>query len=191
MYKGLVFSIVLVFLITSIALGNIGQAEGFQISTGNLVTLYGGPGLAVGGNVVIVGQNQTSSSKGVSLDNLYIALQGETGILDQGTAALSFSAALGGTQQAEIVGQQIQTEDIETSTQDQTRNFVQAITKDSGIGGIIAGQGGIIGQAQIIASSAGITGEAVFSGISQYNGIVGGFGKDVFLDSLIAMGTGQ
>ena len=190
MYKSLMVSIVLVFMLSSVSLSMIGQGEGFQISAENLISLVGIPGTTNSGNSVIVGQNQATAALGMDLTMI---LQGETGLLNQGASALSLSSILESDQNIGLAGQQIQNANTESSAQNQNNasNLLQNINKNQGTGGIIAGQGIVIGQIQISANRNGTTGNADFSGISQFNGLIGNQNFDEMLNKITTIEISQ
>ena len=190
MYKGLVISLSLILSLPTGALGIIGQSEGFEISEKNQVFLLGSPSVAFGGNSAIVGQSQTAVNLGFDFT---IAVQNEVGMLNQVTGAVTSSAVIDGTQEADLVGQQTQAANSESSAQeqDQAINLVQDLNKSQGTGGAIIGQGGFIAQVQIVANSNGISGDVQFTGASQFSGINGGLGSDIVVNNNSVIRSGS
>lgn len=190
MYKGLVTSILFVLCLSPVAFSNVGQADNFQINAENMIYLNGGPSLAIGGNSITVGQIQVAATPGLDFK---IAIQADMGILNQGASAVSFSAIMGAAQKAGIIGQQTQTDNAGTIEQEQNAgwNLEQDVNKNDGIGGIIAGQGVILGQIQIIANRNGISGNVNISGATQLEGKVSGVGDNPVSKQIIAIATPQ
>lgn len=190
MYKGLVVCLSFILSLSTGAFGIIGQNEGFEISENNQVFLLGSPSVGFGGNSAIVGQSQTAANLGF---NFTIAAQNEIGILNQVTGAVTSSAIINGTQEANLVGQQNQAANSKSSTQEQNQalNLAQDINKSQGIGGAIIGQGGLIAQIQMTANSSGINGDVQFTGVSQFSGINGGLGSHIAVNNNSVIGITQ
>ena len=169
----------------------IGQAEGFQINADNLISLLGGSSLFVGGNSASVGQSQTTANGGL---NLTFVMQGQAGILNQGATAVGVghSAKLSGSQGAGLVGQQAQSAGTSSQQyQDNSANLAQNFNISKGSGGLLLGQGYVIGQVQITAGPDGINGDADFSGISQLGGIIDAKKTNLMLSNMTAISAGQ
>jgi hypothetical protein len=185
MYKWFVAIVAVLFYPVSVTYGDIGQAEGFQINSGNQISLSGGPGTVSSGNSFIIGQNQVSVNTG---RNLSIALQGQAGLLTQMGCAVNIKGTLSGTQQAALAGVQNQSRPSQQS-QNQAANLAQDINKNKGIGCLIIGQGAVIGQVQITADDSGIKGEAAFTGIIQIDSNAIVQGTNVIINNLLSIGT--
>ena len=188
MCKGMVASLALVLLLSSIAFSDVGQAESFGLNAKDMVALLGGPGSAISGESMMVGQNQVAATPGLDFN---IVFQSEMGILNQGAIAVGLSAILGVLQESGLAGEQTQNENGGAVEQHQnwTGNLGQDLTKSNGIGGIIAGQGYTIGQVQVSADRNGISMDVNLSSAVQFNGVVGTKGLDVILQKYIAIGN--
>jgi hypothetical protein len=185
MYKWFAITVAVLFFPASVTYSDIGQAESFQINSGNQITLSCGPGSVIGSNSFIVGQNQAAAKTG---GDFSIALQNQTGLLSQMGCAVSLTGILSGIQQAELAGRQKQSSSSQQE-QNQAANLAQDIDKDKSIGGIIIGQGAVIGQVQITADGSDIKGEAAFSGITQIDGNAIAQGSNFIINNLLTIGT--
>jgi len=184
MLKVLLLSAVVIMLLSSGALANIGQAEDFSIDAFNRVGRVGGAGWAEGGNMVMVGHSQEAHVpyRGG------VAIQDETGILTQ-------SASAGGTGGATFISQDASVEGLQDQLiagyrgslikegQSLKLNLGQEVHKFSGIGGAVGAQGFVGGQNQIIATPGQFSAESQFVGAVQYAAVSGGPCSNAFVDN--------
>ena len=190
MYKRLMVSTVLALMFTSGAFALVGQSEYFGLGAENLVILSGGPGTAYGGNTASVGQGQLVTDSG---GGNIIALQNEAGILNQGASTVGLSGALGALQSAGTAGYQWQIAGLGLGLQGQSLalNLGQDMEKNDGVGGVVAGQGVVVGQVQIVATPYGISGDAQFAGVSQFGSVGGGAGSSAVINKDLSVGANQ
>ncbi len=189
MFKSLIISTMLVLLLSCSGYADIGQTQGFNTGSDNLVLLSGN-GSAFGGNNSVIGQSQVAINP--ACGNV-IVLQGETGILNQGVTAVGSSGVLGAIQSLGALGQQLQLADLCPILQNQNLGILlhQELVKDDGAGGVVAGQGAVVGQVQIAATPYGISGSAQFTGIAQFDSIGGGPGSCSTISKDMAVGANQ
>lgn len=169
--KFLIFAAV-ILLLTSGALADIGQVEGFSIGALNLVGRSGQIGSAQGGNVVIIGHSQQIQKPYFSTT----ARQEEKGILVQHGTAKGAGGVSGVAQRATVQGLQGQQKaTFGPTVQGQRLNVSlgQIALKAGGVGGAKGVQGFVGGQSQTITTPRMTSTESQFVGVGQFSAVSG------------------
>jgi hypothetical protein len=189
--KFLIFAAV-ILLLTSGALADIGQVEGFSIGALNIVGRCGPIGSAQGGNIVVIGHSQQIHKPYFSTT----ARQEEKGILVQHGTAKGAGGLSGVVQSATVQGMQGQpTKPFGQTMQGQGLkvNLGQVALKSGGVGGTKGVQGFVGGQSQTVSTPRMTSTETQFVGVGQYSAISGRKGsKGIVVNTVnVEMGQGQ
>jgi len=192
MLRKFLLSAAVILLLSSGAFADIGQVEGFSIGAVNLVGRCGGPGLAEGGNIAIVGHSQEVHKPFHGI----LARQEEKGILVQCGSAGGAGGISGVAQRASVEGLQGQlTQRFGPTVQGQCLNvgLKQVALKVGGVGGAEGVQGFVGGQSQTINTPHMTSTESQFIGVVQYSSVSGGPGsKAIVVNTVdVKMGQGQ
>ncbi len=189
MLRKCLLSVAVILLLSSGAFAGIGQVQGFEIGSLNLVGRYGGPGSAEGGNIAIVNHSQ----------EVYKPLrssvwQEEKGVLVQFGSARGAGGVSGVAQHATVQGLQGQlTGRFGSTVQGQHLNvgLGQVAIKSGGVGGAVGAQGFVGSQTQVIATPRMTTTETQFVGVAQYSKVSGGRGSNAIVVNTVDVNMGQ
>ncbi len=181
-----------ILLLTSGALADIGQVEGFSIGALNVVGRCGPVGSAQGGNIVIIGHSQQVHKPHFSTT----ARQVEKGILVQYGTAKGDGGVSGVAQRATVQGMQgQQTKPFGSTMQGQGLNVKlgQVAMKAGGVGSTQGIQGFVGGQSQTVTTPRMTSTESQFVGIGQLSVVSGNEGsKGIVVNTVhVKMGQGQ
>ena len=189
--KFLLFTAV-ILLLSSGALADIGQVEGFSIGAHNLVGRCGPIGSAQGGNIVVIGHSQQIQKPFFSTT----ARQEEKGILVQHGTAKGARGVSNVIQNATVQGLQGQhTKPFGSTVQGQSLNvnLGQVTMKAGGVGCTQGVQGFVGGQSQTVTTPQMTSTETQFVGVGQFSSVSGGRGSNgiVANNVNVEMGQGQ
>ena len=170
MLRKCLLSVAVILLLSSGALADIGQVQGFSIGALNLVGRYGGRGEAEGGNIAIVNHSQ----------EVYKPLrssvwQEEKGVLVQFGSARGTGGVSGVAQHATVQGLQGQlTGRFGSTVQGQHLNvgLGQVAIKSGGVGGAVGAQGFVGGQSQTIVTPRMISTESQFVLVEELYAVI-------------------
>lgn len=173
MLRKFVFSAVVILLLSSAALANIGQLQGYSIGAVNLVGRTGWLGSAEGGNSIMVSHGQEIYKPSSNSH----AIQEETGILIQSAITEGIGGSSGvaqsGTVQS-LQGQLAISRGPQVQGQGLNVDLNQIAVKTGGIGAAVGAQGFVGSQIQIIATPRMTSAESQFVGATQYSALSGG-----------------
>lgn len=181
MLRKFLISTILILMLSSVSVADIGQVEGFSIGSISIVGRCGSIGSAHGENIVTVGHSQQVQQPGFFSTT---AKQQENGMLIQKGSANSNGGLSGVAQRAKIQGKQAQfVERFGPALQGQRLNVnLGQVAMKSGSVGSTEGRQTFIGeQSQMISTprmtssesqSVGIQQNAVVSGQEESKGIV-------------------
>jgi hypothetical protein len=192
MLRKFLISAAVILLLTSGALADIGQVEGFSKCALNLVGRCGPVGSAQGGNIVIIGHSQQIQKPCFFTK----ARQEEKGILIQYGTANGKGGVSGVAQHATVQGLQGQhTKPFGSTVQGQglNLNLGQVALKAGGVGSTEGVQGFVGGQSQKIITPRMTSTETQFVGVGQYASVSGDRGSNgVVVNTVnVKMGQGQ
>ena len=177
MLRKLLFSTVVILLLSSGALAAIGHAQGFEINALNIVKRAGCVGSAEGSNIVMVGHAQEAydAASGTA------AFQEETAILTQSGSAAGLGGKTAVVQEATADGAQEQFVGIGCCgrgirSEDQSLSVnLDMLTKNmKGIGGAVGAQGFVGAQSQIEITPNGMSATSQYIGAAQFSAVSGG-----------------
>ena len=176
MLRKLSFSVVVVLLLSSGALADIGHAQDFAINASNLVARNGYVGSAKGSNTAMVGHAQ----KAYSVASGTAAYQKETAILIQsgrtvglgGKTAIVQEATVDGAQN-QLVGSGFHGRGIRTESQSLSVNLNSLTSNIKGIGGAVAAQSFVGAQTQIEVTPNGMSASSQYVGVTQFSAVSG------------------
>ncbi|MCP4259187.1 MAG: hypothetical protein GY774_17015 [Planctomycetes bacterium] len=181
-----------ILLLTSGALADIGQVEGFSIGALNMVGRCGPVGSAQGGNIVIIGHSQQVHKPHFSTT----ARQVEKGILVQYGTAKGDGGVSGVAQRATVQGLQGQhTKPFGPTVQGQGLkvNLGQIALKSGGVGSTQGVQGFVGGQSQTVTTPRMTSTQTQMVGVGQLSAVSGRKGsKGIVVNTVnVEMGQGQ
>jgi len=177
MLRKLSFSMVVVLLLSSGALANIGHAQDFFIDALNIVVRTGCVGSAEGSNIVMVGHAQEA----YDVASGTAALQEETAILIQSGTAAGMGGKTAVIQEATADGAQNQLVGIGCCGQG-VRSQGQSLGVDldmltfnaGGIGSAVGAQGFVGAQSQLEVTPGGMSAASQYLGAAQFSAVSGG-----------------
>lgn len=175
MLRKILLSAVVILLLSSGAFANIGHVQGFSIGAFNKVQIVGGPDPAVGGNMLEVGQRQTTRNP-----RLGSAAIKQGGILTQNARVRGRGGTIGIVQNASVDGSQHQFiggRRRGSNTQGQSLNLsLNTIARKpaGAIGRVVGSQSFVGGQSQRQATRGGFSTSSQFVQAEQGVKIMGG-----------------
>jgi hypothetical protein len=190
MLRKFLISAAVILLLTSGALADIGQVEGFSKCALNLVGRCGPVGSAQGGQIVIIGHSQQIQKPCF----FTTARQEEKGILIQYGTANGTGGVSGVAQHATGQGLQSQyTRPFGSTLQGQglNLNLGQVALKTGGVGSAQGVQGLVGHQSQTITTPRMSSTETQFVGIGQYSSVSGDKGSTGIVVNTVDVKMGQ
>ena len=184
MLRKILLSAVVILLLSSGAFANIGHVQGFSIGAFNKVQIVGGFGLAVGGNMLEVGQRQKARNP-----RLGSAAIKQGGILTQHARVRGRGGTIGVVQNASVDGSQHQFIGggrRGSHTQGQSLNLsLNTIARKpgGGIGRVVGSQSFVGGQSQRQATRGGFSASSQFVQAEQGVKIIGGQRSNVVVEN--------
>ena len=178
MLKKFLISVVVILFLSSGVFADIGQVQGFEVGALNKVKVVGGFGLAVGRNMLEIGQSQTSRKPRFGR-----AAMKQGGILTQHARARAKGGAVGVIQNASVDGSQNQLISRghkghggpQAQGQNLNLDFNTIARKPrGGIGRVIGSQSFVGGQSQKQATHGRFSTSSQFVQVQQGVKIVGG-----------------
>lgn len=183
MLRKLLFSMVVLLLLSSGALAAIGHAQGFSLDALNIVKRAGCVGSAEGSNIVMVGHAQEAYDAATGT----AAFQEETAILTQSGSAVGLGGKTAVVQKANAEGAQEQLVGPGVvvcgsiigsgiRSQDQSLGVdLDMLTKNAkGIGGAVGAQGFVGAQSQMEITPNGMSAASQYIGAAQFSAVSGG-----------------
>lgn len=186
MLRKILLSAVVILLLSSGAFANIGHVQGFSIGAFNKVQIVGGPDPAVGGNMLEVGQRQTTRNP-----RLGSAAIKQGGILTQHARVRGRGGTIGIVQNASVDGSQHQFiggRRRGSNTHGQSLNLnlnTTARKPGGGIGCVVGSQSFVGGQSQRQATRGGFSTSSQFVQAEQGVKIMGGPRSNVVVENNI------
>jgi hypothetical protein len=182
MLRGFSLSVAVILLMSSGALADIGQAEGFYIGAQNVVQRIGGTGWAEGGNLVMVGHGQRAFVVGAA------AMQKETGILAQNASVYGTCGATKVQQNASADGRQGQLvvfgkHGFQAQGQSLAVSLDNAVRQSGSIGGAEGAQSFVGGQNQVLITPGGTSSNSQFVEAVQFAAVSGGRNTNVAVNN--------
>lgn len=182
MLRGFSLSVAVILLMSSGALADIGQAEGFYIGAQNVVQRIGGTGWAEGGNLVMVGHSQRAFVVGAA------AMQKEAGILAQNASVYGTCGATKVQQNASADGQQGQLvvfgkHGFQAQGQSLAVSLDNAVRQFGSIGGAEGAQSFVGGQNQVLITPGGTSANSQFVEAVQFAAVSGGWNTNVAVNN--------
>ena len=184
MLRKILLSAVVILLLSSGAFANIGHVQGFSIGAFNKVQIVGGPDPAVGGNMLEVGQRQTTRNP-----RLGSAAIKQEGILTQHARVRGRGGTIGIVQNASVDGSQHQfiggrRRGPNTQGQSLNLNLNTIARKPAGAIGRVVGSQSFVGeQSQRQATRGGFSASSQFVQAEQGVKITGGRRSNVVVEN--------
>jgi len=170
MFKGFVFSLAVVLLVSSQGFAGISQDQGFGIESTTLATLFEGAGSVGDGKIAVVSLGQTT----IPHCGLW-AIQDDNAIFTQRASAVGQCALLSVLQNGSAIGSQFQSlagySGPKAQRQELEVGLAQEVTKSNGAGTATASHEFIADRLQTLGSASGSMSADQFTNVAQDAGI--------------------